>query len=103
MRFHWRNGIRVINFDFRVDVAQPVARRFKFAAADIFCSVKNLPLQIGEIDTVEIDKPKSSHTGCCQIQRGRGTQTTGANAKNTRCLQSFLPSAVTSGMMRCRE
>jgi hypothetical protein len=52
--------------------------------------VKNLPLQIGEIDTVEINKPKSSHTGCCQIQRSRRAQTAGANAQNTRCLKSFL-------------
>jgi hypothetical protein len=33
-----------VDFDVRVDVAQPVARRFEFAAADVFCSVKNLPL-----------------------------------------------------------
>jgi hypothetical protein len=49
-----------------------------------------LPLQIGEIDTVEIDKPKFSHTGCCQIQRSRGAQATGANAQNARCLKSSL-------------
>jgi hypothetical protein len=52
-----------------------------------------LPLRRPEgdmIDTVEIDKPKSSHTGCCQIQRSRGAQTTGANAQNTCCLKSFL-------------
>jgi hypothetical protein len=54
-----------LNFDVWINIAQPVARRFEFAAADIFCSVKNLPLQIGEIDTVEIDEAKFSHTGCC--------------------------------------
>ena len=52
--------------------------------------MKNLPLQIGEIDTVEIDKPHRSHTSSRQVQRSRGTQTTGANAQNTRRLKSFL-------------
>ena len=52
--------------------------------------MKNLPLQISEINTVEIDKPKCSDTGRCQIQRGRGAQTTGSDAQNTRCLESFL-------------
>jgi hypothetical protein len=80
-----------LDFDVWVDVAQPVARRFKFATSNILCSVKNLPLQIGKIDPVEIDKAKCSHTRCCQIQRGRRAQTTGANAQNTRCLESFLP------------
>src|SRR6266516_7251063 len=77
-------------FDLRINIPQPVTRRCKFAAADVLCSVKNLPLQIGEVDTVEIDKPESSHTSCCQIQRSRGAQTTGANAQNTRGLKSFL-------------
>src|SRR5215468_7228628 len=62
-----------------VDVLQPVARRFKFAAADVFCSVKDLPLQIGKIDTVEIDQPKFSHTCCCQIERRRGAEPAGAD------------------------
>src|SRR5919108_3575942 len=60
-----------MQFEFyrRIDIPQPVARRSQFAAADVLCSVKNLPLQIGEIDTVEIDEPESSNAGCCQVKR----------------------------------
>src|SRR5262245_42803802 len=52
------------NLDLRVDVVQSIARRFKFASANVLCSVKNLPLQIGKIDTIEVDQPKLSHTSC---------------------------------------
>src|SRR5262249_28010634 len=68
----------------------PVTRRFQFAATDVFCSVKNLPLQIGEIDTVEIDKPEGSNASACQVKRSRRTQTAGADAQNARCLESLL-------------
>ena len=44
-------------FDLRINIPQPVARRCELAAADVLCSVENLPLQIGKIDTVEIDNP----------------------------------------------
>src|SRR5207245_119745 len=45
------------DFDLRIEVAQAVPRRFQFAAANVLCSVKNLPLQIRKIDIVEINNP----------------------------------------------
>ena len=78
------------DFDLRIDVPQPVARRFQFAAADVLCSVKNLPLQICELDLVEIDNSKSSHAGCCQVERSRGAQAAGTDTQNARGLKSLL-------------
>jgi hypothetical protein len=79
------------DFDLGINIAQSVTRRLQFAAADVLCSVKNLPLEISDIDPVEIDKPEGSHTGRCKIERGRGTQTAGTNAQNARCLKPLLP------------
>jgi hypothetical protein len=52
--------------------------------------VKDLPLQVGEIDTVEIDDPEGSNAGCRQIKRSRGAETASADAHNPRCFKSFL-------------
>jgi hypothetical protein len=59
------------NIDFRIDVAQPVPRGLQFAAANILCSMKNLPLQIRKIDIVEINNPDCSRTGRGEIQCSR--------------------------------
>jgi hypothetical protein len=74
------------DFDLRIDIAQPVACRFQFAAADVLCSVKNLPLKIGKIDSVEIDKSEGSYTSCRQVERNRGAQTASADTQNARSL-----------------
>ena len=74
------------DLDLRVDVAKPVLCRFQFGAADVFCSVKNLPLQIGKIDVIEIDNPDSSDTSCSEIERGRGPESASANTQNPRSL-----------------
>jgi len=83
-------ALEQLDFNVWIDIAETVARLFEFAAADVFCSVKDLPLQIGEIDAIEIDEPKLSHTSCRQIERSRGAQTAGANAKNARDLKPLL-------------
>src|SRR5262249_37568553 len=90
-------------FDLRIDIPQPVARRCKLAAAHVLCSVKNLPLQIGEIDAVEIDDPKGSNAGCCQVSAAGEPRPPAPMHKTCAALSRFCPSAVTSGMMRCRE
>ena len=50
--------------DLRIDVAQSVSRRFQFAASDVLCPVKYLPLQVGKINVVEINNADCSHA-CC--------------------------------------
>src|SRR4051794_12010060 len=79
-----------LEFDLRIDIQEPVAGRCQFAAADVLCSVKNLPLQVAKIDTVEIDDAERSNAGCCQIKRSWGAEAASANAQNARCLESLL-------------
>ena len=52
--------------------------------------MKNLPLQVREVDTVEIDQSDSADTGCCQIQRDRGSETASAHEQDTRRFQAAL-------------
>src|SRR5213083_835221 len=77
--------------DLRIDVAQSVSRRFQFAATDVLCPVKYLPLQIRKIDVVEIDNANCSYTCCRKIEGGRGPKPAGADAQNACCLQPALP------------
>ena len=74
------------DLDLRVDVAEPVPRRFQFVAADVLCSVKNLSLQIRKIDLIEIDNSNCPDAGCREIERGRGPESAGADAQNARRL-----------------
>ncbi len=53
--------------DVGIEIVQPIAGRFQFASPYVFCSVKDLPLQIGKIDIVEIDQPNRAYARCCQI------------------------------------
>ena len=77
--------------DLRIDVAQSVSRRFQFAASDVLCPVKYLPLQIGKIDGVEVDDANCSHACCRKIEGRRGPQSPSADAQDARCLYSALP------------
>ena len=78
------------DFDLRIDVAQAVPRRFQFAAANVLCSVKDLPLQIRKIDIVEINNPNCAHTGRGQVQCSRRPQSPRADAQNAGRFQTSL-------------
>ena len=60
-------ALEQLDFNVWIDIAETVARLFEFAAADVFCSVKNLSLQIGELDAVEIDQSKFSYASRGEI------------------------------------
>jgi hypothetical protein len=81
-----------LNFDAWVYIGQPVARRFEFAAADIFCSVKNLPLQIGEIDTVEIDSPSFPTPAAARYSAAGEPKPPAPMHKTRAALSRFCPS-----------
>jgi len=53
--------------------------------------VKNLPLQVAEVDGVEIDDADRADTCCREIQRGRRSQAAGTDAQNPRRLEAALP------------
>ena len=52
--------------------------------------MKNLPLKIGQIDVVEIDNAEGADAGGCQIKRGRRSESSGADAQDSRSFESIL-------------
>jgi len=74
------------DLDLRIDVAEPVVGRFQFAAANVLCSMKYLPLKIRKIDVVEIDNADCPDAGGREIKRSRRSESAGADAQNARCL-----------------
>src|SRR4030095_6733242 len=69
---------------------QAIACRFQFSPTDVLRSVKNLPLKIGKIDIIEIDNPDGPNAGGCQVKRGRRSESSGADAQNTRSFEAIL-------------
>src|SRR5262245_40571691 len=71
-----------VQFDFylRIDIVQAIPSRLQFAPADVFCSVKNLSLEIGKIDIVEIDNPNCPDASGCQVKRGWRSKSSGTDA-----------------------
>jgi hypothetical protein len=53
--------------------------------------VKNLTLKIRKIDIVKIHNADRPNPGGCQIKRGRRSESSGANAQDTRSFESALP------------
>jgi hypothetical protein len=76
--------------DLWIDVVQPIPRRLQLAPTNVLCSVKNLPLKIGQIDIVEIDNAERPNAGGCQIKRGRRSKSSGADAQDARSFESIL-------------
>src|SRR5438046_9301553 len=66
-----------------IDVVQPVPCRLELAPTDVLCSVKNLPLKIGQIDVVEIDNAEGADAGACQLKRGRRSESSGADSHDS--------------------
>jgi hypothetical protein len=77
--------------DLRIDVVQSIPRRLQFAPTDVLCSVKNLPLKIGQIDIVEIDNAEGPDARGCQVKRGWRSKSSGADAQDARSFESILP------------
>ena len=68
-----------------------VGRRIQLLAADVFGAVDHLPLQVGEIDDVEIHQPDAPDAGRGQIQAQRRAQAAGADQQHFGVLQLELP------------
>jgi len=71
----------------RIDVREPLARRFGLWPADVFRPVQKLAVQIGERDLVVIDDPDRADTGSRQVERGRRSESAGPETEETRCFQ----------------
>ena len=75
------------DFDLRVQRVQLFLRRLQFRPPDIRRRVQNLPLQVAEIDDVEVDQAEGADAGGGEVHRDRGSESTGADAEHFRGLQ----------------
>ncbi|TKS58784.1 MAG: hypothetical protein EWM73_03412 [Nitrospira sp.] len=79
-----------LNRDLRVDRRQGFATRLYFWHADRGCGVKDLPLQVREIDDITIDQTDGADTGGSKIESGRRAKPTGADEQDFRLTQLHL-------------
>src|SRR5690349_8519715 len=66
-------------------------RRLELRPSDIGGSMKDLALQIAEVDHVEVDEADRSDSGGCKVERGRRPEPSCADAKHASGFQLLLP------------
>ena len=77
--------------DLGIQRVQPIARRLELRSADIGGAVNDLPLQVADVDAIEVDETERADAGGGEIQRRRRSETAGADAEHARRLQPPLP------------
>ena len=70
---------------------QPILRRRELRPADVGRAVNHLPLQVAEVDDVEIDDADAADAGRGEIQRRRRAEAARADAEHAARLQLPLP------------
>src|SRR5262245_17810936 len=78
------------HLDIRVQGVQGLLCGCDLGHADAIIGVKNLSLQVTQIDDVVIDNPNRPHASRSQIERGRRSQATSANTQDFRVQQLRL-------------
>ena len=71
-----------LNVHVRVNVVQPVVRRIELRATDIASTVEELPLQVGDIDHVEVDDADGADAGRSEVQSGWRAESASADDKH---------------------
>ena len=71
-----------LDVDLGVERMELVLRRREFRTADVRRAVEDLPLQIAEIDGIEVDDAKRADAGRREVHRHRRSQSAGADAED---------------------
>src|SRR4030095_8055 len=74
----------------RVDRAERLARGCGFSVPNVIGIVQELTLQVGEVDRIVVRDAEPPHACCGQIQRRRGSESTGTDDQDACALQSAL-------------
>src|SRR5579862_2483451 len=82
--------LEALNFDVGIQVGQPRAGRFALVLADVAGAKSHLPLQVGEINHIEIHQAQFAHARRGQIQAQRRSETASADQKNLGIFQLEL-------------
>ena len=70
---------------------QPILRRRQLRPPDVRRAVNDLPLQVAEVDDVEVDDADAADAGRGEIHRRRRAEAAGADAQHAARLQLALP------------
>ena len=70
--------------------ANAVGSGIQLLAANVVGAVQDLPLQVGQIDDIEVDDTQRAHTGRRQIQSHRRAQASSSDAEHACLLQLEL-------------
>ena len=65
-----------LDLHFWIECGQCIPGRFDLEHADAVCVMKDLPLQIGNLDDVVVDHANRAHACCGQIERCRRAEPT---------------------------
>lgn len=79
------------DLDFRIQIADSFPRRFEFRASDVRRPVKNLAVEIRDVDVVEIDEANAPDAGRGEIRRGGTAEPSRADDEDGRRAQPGLP------------
>ena len=77
-----------LDLDVRIDRVQPILRRRELRAADVRRAVDDLPLQVAEVDDVEVDDADA-----CRRRRPPDTSRRASRGRRRRCTARCPPSA----------
>ena len=74
----------------RVDLAQPFLGQLDLRAAHVGGAEEHLPLEIAQVDPIEIDDADAADSGGRQVHSQRGAETAGSDDQGTRRAQPNL-------------
>ena len=66
---------------------QPIGRRLQLRPPDVSRAVEHLPLQVAEVDGVEVDEAERADAGRREVERRRRSESAGADAEHLRRLE----------------
>ena len=87
---HRERRVERLDSDLGIESPDAVARRVELRAADVGRAMDDLPLQVAEVDDVEVDETERAHACRGEIERGRRAEPAGADAQYAGRLQPPL-------------
>src|SRR5690242_8835938 len=80
-----------LDVDVRIHVANTLSRRLELGTADVFRAMQHLPLQVRNVDDIEIDEAERADACRGEIERERGAKRAGADEQDASRFELALP------------
>jgi len=86
--------------DVGIDRGNTLPRRVQLGAPDVGSAMKDLTLEVREVDRVEVHESQSADPGRSQVERGGRAKPSHADQEHAGALSFSCPSRPTSGMIK---